>query len=243
LLAPGCQRLPAPMPGAMAMGGGMGDLVLQAAPITLAPPPPPPIDMRGMYADDFVPPGAQRILPARAVTPKLLETPQIKYPGMEPLPSPNGLLTVFSDSGEAKKVMVHWVMLYRKGATRPESLFHTRNSFEVLWAADNQRLAITDFVGDNRSTVTIVDVRDDETAPLVDLRPALLPYFTVEQLASPTFIRAHRWSEGGVVLIRGIGRSTVAPFDQFGYEVLVDLANPTDAQGLVFVGGYLKKNG
>lgn len=211
--------------------------------VDLAPPPPPPIDMGWLYSDEFFPPGARRIFPAKRVTPKLLDTPQIKYPGMEPLPSPNGQMTIFSDSGEAKKVMVHWTMLYRRGATRPESLYHTRNTYEVIWAPDNVRVAITDFVGDNRSTVTIVDVRDTESAPLADLRPALIPYFTPEQLASPTFVRAHRWSDGTVVLIRGVGRLATPPYDQFGYEVLVDLSLPQDPGSIVFVDGYLKKNG
>jgi hypothetical protein len=214
----------------------------KGASISLTLPPPPPIDMRGMYSDDFVPPGAQRILPARRVTPKLHDTPQVKYPSMEPLVSPNGQMTIFSDSGESKKVMVHWLMLYHRGATRPASLYHTRNSYEVIWSTDNQRAVITDFVGDNRSTVTVVDARDDSTAPLVNLSPALLAYFPPEQLESPTFVRAHRWSDGAKLLVRGVGRLPVPPYDQFGYEVLVDVAHPDDPDGMVFVQGYLKKH-
>ncbi len=223
-------------------GGGAVAVALVAPPYTLPVFEPKPIDQRAMYADDFVPPGAERILPNPRVEPKLHETPQMKYPDLEPLPSPNGLLTLFSDSGEAKKVMIHWLMLYRKGAVRPESLFHTRNSHEVMWSTDNERVAVTDFIGDNRSAVTIVDVRDDSATPLLDLKPALLPYLAEYLLMSPTFVRAHRWSDGSRVLVRGVGRMAESPFDQFGYEVLVDLAHLEDPASVVFVGGYLKKN-
>jgi hypothetical protein len=216
-------------------------LALSRPDVDLGLPPgrPRQINSRWLFGDEFFPPGAKRIYPEPRVEPKLRETPQIKYPSMEVLPSPDGALTIFSDSGEAKNVMVHWLMVYRKGEARPASLYHTRNTFEVLWGADSVHAAITEFIGDNRSEVLIGDMRDySRTGPL-DLSAAASKYFDVDQLAAPRFVRAHAFGDGPLLLVRCVGRLPTAPFDQFGYEVLVDLAHLDDPSTLTFVRGYV----
>jgi hypothetical protein len=197
------------------------------------------VDSKWLFGDEFFPPGATRIFPSPPVKPKLNETPQIKYPSMEVLPSPDGALTIFSDSGESKNVMVHWLMVYRKGDAQPASLFHTRNTYEVIWSADSVRAAITEFIGDNRSEVTIGDMRDYSRGEPLDVRPAVAAYFTVDHLAAPRFVRAQAFGDGALLLVRCVGQLAESPFDQFGFEVFVDLTRLDDPAAMTFVRGYV----
>lgn len=241
LLLAGCHQAPALLPMDIKVAGGVGGVALKTPPIELPPWPgrPRQINSRWLFGNEFFPPGARRIFPASPVAFKLHETPQINYPSMEVLPSPDGALTIFSDSGEAKKVMVHWLMVYRKGDAQPTSLFHTHNTYEVLWSADSVRAAITEFIGENRSEVVIGDMRDYSRSDRLDVRAAVAAYFSSEQLAAPRFLRAQAFGDGALLLVRCVGQLETAPFDQFGFEVLVDLSRLDDPESMRFVRGYV----
>src|SRR5262245_8835830 len=110
-LLAGCRHAPPPVM-AVSLGGG-ADAFPVVAPSYSLPLPvfrPRQVDSKWLFGDELFPPGATRIFPTPRVTPQLNQTPQVKYPSMEVLPSPDGALTIFSDSGESKNVMVHWLM-------------------------------------------------------------------------------------------------------------------------------------
>jgi hypothetical protein len=196
------------------------------------------IDSRWLLGDDFFPPGARRILPVPAVQVAVRPTPRAEYPSSEPLPSPDGTITLFSDSAVAKRVMVHWLMAYKAGDTRPASLHHTTNTYDVMWSPDNRWAAITEFIGDNRSEVWVVNMREFEAVGPVNVSESVAAHFTAEQLSGPRFVRAQAFGEAGQLLLRVVGRLPNEPYDQFGFELLIDAAHVDDPYAAKFVRGY-----
>jgi hypothetical protein len=131
------------------------------------------------------------------------------------------------------------LMLYENGASAPASLFHTIHSFDVLWSGDSRYVAITHAIGENRSEVITLDLSTGSRSGPFDLTPAIESYFPELYLAAPQFMRAYCWSNAGL-LIRGIGRTPTAPYDEFGYEVLLNLDATDPRLRITFLRGFIK---
>ena len=95
-------------------------------------------------------------------------------------------------------------------------------------------------MGKNPGEVLVLRLGTDEEAQPVDLREVLQPHFSPAHLASPCFNKVYRWSDGPMMIVRGIGRVSSAPFELFGYEVLVDAAHPDDPTKTHFMRGFVK---
>lgn len=74
----------------------------------------------------------------------------------------------------------------------------------------------------------------------VETRDSLSRYFSEAQLESPRFEKAYRWSDGSLLVVRGIGRQSSEPHDLFGYELLVDSEHPNDPAYVCLIRGYVK---
>jgi hypothetical protein len=200
----------------------------------------PELDFRSLELSEFIPPGATPIWPEPRVKLRLYETPKGKFPSTEEVVSPDNTGVVGSRSEEAYRGMRHWLRLFRRGDSAAKSLLWSSNSFDALWSQDSQGLAVTHYVGKNNAEVLTVRVRDDRQTHKVDIRKAIEPYFSPALLDSARFEIAYRWSEGRILVMRGIGRLGAEPYDIFGYEIAIDSEYPEDASRMQFIRGYIK---
>lgn len=207
------------------------------------------IDMSWLELDDFLPPGASAVLPPTQVSVQTYITPRAYYPSTELCVSGTGMLqlecmswerrlpVVFGSGSEAS--VVHALTLRSGPSSAGKSLWRTVHAFDVLWSNNSRFVAVSHFHGDNQSEVLVIDTTDPTQILRADPIPAVRDYFTEHQLASPVFLKAYRWSNGPMLLLRAIGQSRVVPHDSFGYEVLVDVGRPADAETATFVRGFV----
>jgi hypothetical protein len=201
----------------------------------------PDLDLNLLEGDEFIPIGATAIYPELKITVPQYPTPKGKYPSTEESIAPNGNVVVGSRSAEAGSTLHHWLKLYRRGDKEAQSIFQTDHSFETLWAQDSRAFAISHIIGKNESEVLTVRVKDDAEPKPMKINDVLARYFSAAQLATPRFEKAYRWSTGSWLVVRGIGRQTVPPYELFGYEVVVDSAHPGDPQYMSFIRGFVKQ--
>ena len=201
----------------------------------------PDIDLTWFDADDFVPPGAGRIRPNEPTIARTNATPKAKYPSTEECVAMDNNAVVGIRSEKLASTIQHELLLFRRGDESARSVFRTNYFFEVLWSQDSRRIAISNFVGHNTSEVWVLGIQKDEPPSYIDVRHALAPYFSEAHLQSPCFNKAYRWSDGSRFVVRGVGRVAFPPFEQFGYEVLVDSEAPDDIARLRFLGGYVRR--
>lgn len=208
--------------------------------LTLRLPPLPEIDFRWLDLDEFLPPGATLIKPAKEISAPLYLTPVAKYPSTQECVSLDGNAVVGSRSEQGNEKMRHWLRLFRRGDDQARSIFQTQHSYEVTWAKDSRALAISHALGKNTGEVLVLRLGTDDEAQPVDVRDVLRPYFSEAQLASLCYNKVYRWSDGPKLIVRGVGRLASEPFDLFGYEVLVDAAHPVDPAHMHFMRGFVK---
>lgn len=221
---------------------------------TLPPPPPmapvsshgplkplrlPELDFSLLSADDFIPPGATIIWPDPRYTVPLHLTPRETFPSTAESTAPDGTAVVGSRSEKAYGGLRHWLRLFRQGDSIARSLLQTDKSLETVWSHDSLALAISHFVGNNRAEVLVVRIRDDRQTHPVDTLRALAPYFPPVLLESPRFEIAYRWSNGPVLVVRGMGRFPAEPYDTFGYEIAIDATQPDNPGQMHFIRGYI----
>lgn len=198
-------------------------------------------DLNLLEGDEFIPIGATAIYPDLKLTVPQYPTPRGKYPSTEESVAPNGNVVVGSRSAEAGSTLHHWLKLYRRGDKEAQSIFQTDHSFETLWSQDSKAFAISHIIGKNEAEVLTVRVKDDAAPQPMKIHDVLTRYFSAAQLATPRFEKAYRWSTGSWLVVRGIGRQTVPPYELFGYEVVVDSAHPGDPQYMSFIRGFVKQ--
>lgn len=207
---------------------------------TLRLPPLPDIDFSRLEGDEFIPPGATVIWPDAKISATLHLTPKGKYPSVNESVSRDGNAVVGSRSEQLGDHLRHWLRLYRRGEEQARNILYTEHSLETLWSQDSRGLAISHFLGKNNAEVLVVRIRAPEETKRVKTRDSLARYFSEAQLESPRFEKAFRWSDGPLLVVRGIGRQSSEPHDLFGYELLVDSEHPDDPGSVRLIRGYVK---
>ncbi|HUR57253.1 MAG TPA: hypothetical protein VM029_06065 [Opitutaceae bacterium] len=209
--------------------------------ISLATLEPPPIDLSWLDSDEFLPPGATRIggegLPAATL--RLPE--RMRYPSVDQCPAPDNRGFLYCQSMGTDRFAVHWLQLRRRDSIVESSLFRTPKAFEVTWSPDSRHVAITHAVGENRSEIVLTNPDREMNPPPLDLRTVLSDYFSESQVLAPCFLKAYRWTDASALVVRGIGMTALPPYDQFGFEVLVDLQRLNDPASPRFLRGFVKK--
>ncbi len=200
----------------------------------------PDIDFSRMEGDEFIPPGANVIWPDSKISATLHLTPKGKYPSTAESVSRDGNAVVGSRSEQLGDHLRHWLRLYRRGEEQARNILQTEHSLETLWSQDSRGLAISLFRGKNYAEVLVVRIRTPGEPKRVETRDSLSRYFSEAQLESPRFEKAYRWSDGSLLVVRGIGRQSSEPHDLFGYELLVDSEHPNDRAYVRLIRGYVK---
>ena len=205
------------------------------------------VDFSLLELTEFYPPGALRIVGDAEYPSNLQPVSRVRFPSADPLWSPDGAFAVYTDgqtrnSGGRKvakkntREIFHWLMLHRKDALYPSSLYSTATAFELSWAPDGSRFVITDYVGNNSSEVHVFS-----TAPArarIDLGPTMRERFPSNAWEASLFVKAYRWSSEGKLVVRALGRAGVEPYELFGCEVVVDLTT-IDSPLITFLRGFV----
>ncbi|MSU48382.1 MAG: hypothetical protein EXS37_04690 [Opitutus sp.] len=199
------------------------------------------LDLNWLDLDEFIPPGAKRVGPVNRFTAELLPPTVTRYPSTEMCTSPDGRVALFHDGSKQKgrKDMFHWLMLMKKGAPFPNTIFGTTAAFETSWSADSQRFAITHFPGGNSSEVFVVDLADLVRKPL-SVSQLIETYFFPHLVSAPLFLKAYRWTRDGRLVIRAIARSPQEPHELFGCEAVVAFGGTESEPRVEYLRGFIK---
>ena len=197
------------------------------------------VDPKWLDLDEFFPPGAQRVGPTLRVTLDLAPERRTRFPSTDLCPSPDNRIVLFHDGMKRARDIFHWLMLLKDDAPFPNAIFLTKLTFDVSWAEDSRRFAVTHFVGDNSSEVFFVDTADLVRKP-IDVRPFLEEHFPARLVSVPMFLKAYRWTRDGQLIVRGIGRAREAPYELFGCEVVTAFVGPDAEAKTSFLRGYIK---
>ncbi len=243
-IGPACQQRP-PSPPTMALpapGSGGGG----------APPPPPGpsltirlspdmhVNLNWLEFDEFFPPGARRVGPDVPLGAKLLPVNRTAFPSTELCTSPDKHHVLFHDGMKRKERGIHhWLLLLKKDAPFPNTIFGTRTTFEASWAADSLHFAVTHFTGDNSSEVFVVDLADLERKS-IDVGPLLKKHFSSHLVSVPLFMKAYRWTDDGRLVVRAMARAREEPYELFGCEAVVAFGASDEAPKVTFLRGFLK---
>jgi hypothetical protein len=139
---------------------------------------------------------------------------------MELCPSPDKTMVLFHDGQRRGADILHCLMLLEEARDLPEVMYTTRTMFEVSWASNSRRFAITDFIGHNRSQVSAFEM-DDRRRIDLDVSRFIEEFFPQRFWDKPMFVRVYRWTTDGAVIIRAIGMTEGDSNEQFGCEVSV----------------------
>jgi hypothetical protein len=197
------------------------------------------IDPKLLELDEFFPPGAKRVGPARRLSIELAPERRTSFPSTELCPSPDKRFVLFHDGMKRREEIYHWLMILKHDAPFPNAIFLTRNVFDASWSEDSRRFAVTHYIGDNSSEVFLVDPAELVRKP-VEARQWIEEFFPRQILGAPMFLKAYRWSRDGRLIVRGIGRSQVPPYELFGCELVTEFTGSEAAPRTSFVRGYIK---
>ena len=245
LLLAGCAQKPPPAPaGGFTLGAGFGaPPVPSMKPLEIRVPVPDlMLDLKWLDLDGFFPPGARRVGPSTPLGAKLCDERRMKFPTVELCPAPDGAVVLFHDGMKRRRDIFHWLMLLKKDALYPNAIFCTKMAFDVSWAEDSHRFAVTHFIGQNSSEVFVVDV-GELARRAIAVTPFLEEYFPAPMAASPVFLKAYRWTADGRLVVRALGRSHAEPYEQFGCEVLVTFPASDEYPKLAYLRGYTLPQG
>jgi hypothetical protein len=243
LLTGGCQQTPRRSGGAMAgmpMLSALPPPTLTSAPLQLSRPPPEGVDQKWFELDEFFPPGARRVGPNQRVNSEILPDRRTRFPSTDLCVSPNKHFVLFHDGMKRRENDIfHWLMLLKHDATFPNAIFLTKLAFDVSWAENSRRFAVTHFVGDNSSEVFIVDTDDLARKPIA-VGPSLEEHFAPHLSSAPMFVKVYRWTRDGQLIVRAIGRAREEPYELFGAEIGISFAGALAEPQARFLRGYIK---
>lgn len=197
-----------------------------------------PLDVNRLDFTEFIPPGAQRIGPSKPIPAELAPANRTKFPSVDLAYSPDGTCVLFHDGSQRTTIMIHWLMLLRKGLPSPHGVFGTLTAFETSWAADSHRFSVTNFTGDNSSEVFVEDV-DELRRINIAVRPLIEEHFPLHVMSAPMFVKAYRWTIDGRLIVRAIGRAEAEPYDEFGCEALVSFPTTSTDPQTEYLHGYI----
>jgi hypothetical protein len=197
-----------------------------------------PLDVNRLDFADFIPPGAQRIGPSNPLPTDLAPANRTKFPSTDLAYSPDRSCVLFHDGSQRTSLIIHWLMMLRKGLPSPHGVFGTTTAFETSWAGDSQRFSVTNFTGDNSSEVFVEDVAELRRINIA-VRPLIEEYFPLHVMSAPMFVKAYRWTSDGKLVVRAIGRAEAEPYDEFGCEALVSFPGPAAEPQTEYLHGYI----
>lgn len=235
-LACGCQHRGPPTLGLSAPTPPVLPINLKMLPYKLSVDP-PAIDVAWLDSDEFLPPGARRIGGKGVTAASLCRTGRTRFPSTDILAAPDGGTALICQSMGSKRLAIHWLLWWPRAALDPNILFRTTKAFDVVWSPDSRHVAVTHFVGDNRSEVVVTSPERELNAPALDVRVVLTEHFTDNHLEGPCFMKAYGWTDSSLV-VRGVGRSAVAPYSIYGFEVLIDPRRLDDPYAAQFLRGF-----
>src|SRR5436190_948215 len=83
---------------------------------------------------------ARRVGPANPISAQLCPPGVTRFPSTELSSSPDGRFVLFHDGMKRKQNDIfHWLMLFKKDALIPNTIFGTKTTFESSWSDDSQR--------------------------------------------------------------------------------------------------------
>lgn len=198
------------------------------------------LDLNWLDLNEFFPPGARRVGPQQPFTGELAPARRTRFPSAELCTSPDQRYILFHDGMKrGERSIFHWLMLLKKDALFPNTVFGTPLAFEASWAESSARFAVTHYVGHNASEVFVVATADLERRA-IDLKPLIAAHFPPHLGAVPLFLKAYRWTVGGELIVRGIARAPEEPYELFGCEALVTFDGNGDEPAARYLRGYIK---
>jgi hypothetical protein len=197
-----------------------------------------PADARRLDRPDFFPPGAQRIGPRNTRSVTLAAETRVKFPSTDFATSPDGNVVLFHDGSKHRGLIIHWLMLLKKTAAKPDGVFNTTTAFDASWSPESQRFAVTNYTGDNSSEVFVAEV-DELRQHAIDLRSLIEEHFPEHVWSSPMFVKAYRWTRDGHLVVRSVGRALKEPYDEFGCEALISFGLVGTTPRVEFLNGYV----
>jgi hypothetical protein len=184
--------------------------------IKLSPDMSVPLDW--LELESFFPPGARRVGPREDPAHRLAPDNRMRFPAAELYSSPDMEFTLFHDGVKRpKKEILHWLMLHRRNASFPHSIFCTTAAFDATWSPDSRAFAVTHYLGRNSSEVFLCST--SLIKETVDVKPGLREYFPAHFLEAALFVKAYRWTDDGRLIVRALGRSWIEPYELFGLEL------------------------
>jgi hypothetical protein len=134
--------------------------------------------------------------------------------------SPDARWLVRCVTTEQSDGFLHTVYLGRSGSKKEEAIWEATRSCDVLWSADGERLAITDWTGSNLSEIHIVDVATARAHRLVVVGVENL--IQKEEMVGHCYYEALRWETSHRLQIRIFGHTDENPSHGFAYYLSVD---------------------
>jgi len=134
--------------------------------------------------------------------------------------SPDGHWIVRCVTTEQPDGYLHIVYLGRSGAKKEEAVWQATRSCDVLWSADGQSLAITDWTGSSLSEIQIVDAATAKTRRLNVAGVENL--IQKEEMEGHCYYEALRWDSSRRLQIRIFGHTDENPSHGFAYYLSVD---------------------
>ncbi|MBI5688693.1 MAG: hypothetical protein HZC55_01250 [Verrucomicrobia bacterium] len=205
--------------------------------IRLSPDMSVPLDW--LELESFFPPGARRVGPREDPAHRLAPDHRMRFPNAELYSSPDKEFTLFHDGMKRpKREILHWLMLHRRNASFPHSIFSTTAAFDATWAPDSKAFAVTHYLGRNSSEVFLCStslIKEN-----VDVKPALREFFPSHFQEAALFVKAYRWTDEGRLIVRAIGRSWIEPFELFGLELVAQITPGDGELRTRFLRGFIR---
>jgi hypothetical protein len=145
----------------------------------------------------------------------------VSFPSASTNITPNRLWEIRSEQDKKNEGAYSLILRNRKTGVELR-IFSGDRWCEVLWAAGDNKIAITDWSGSNSSEILLQNTNQRETAkPLADA--AARAFLTKDELVGHCYWEALKWESRGQLRIRVFGHTdNENPGHQFAYEFIFD---------------------
>jgi hypothetical protein len=144
----------------------------------------------------------------------------LNFPSVRSSISPDLRWLVRCVTEEQRDGFLHSVLLSRFGTTKEALVWSCARSCDVLWSADSERLAITDWTGSSLSEIYIVE-RSAPKARRLEVA-AIEKLIQKDELEGHCYFEALRWEAEHQLAIRIFGHTDENPAHGFAYYLSVD---------------------
>jgi len=144
----------------------------------------------------------------------------VPFPSVSTNISPNKLWEIRSEQDKKNDGAYSLILRNRKTGVE-RRIFSGDRWCEVLWAAGDDKIAITDWLGSDSSEILLQNTSQEERAkPLADA--AARAFLTKDELVGHCYWEALKWESGGQLRIRVFGHTDENPGHEFVYEFIFD---------------------